>query len=69
MIQTEDKEVNGCANNVDNSFSHPGASRTGELKDWEAAPAPSITATGKQGIQTRIHPHDDNRKAIPTQKY
>ena len=29
MIQTEYKEVNGYANNVDIIFSHPGASRTG----------------------------------------
>ena len=48
--------------NVDNSFSHPGASRTGRLKSGEAAPAPTIRATRKQRIQTRIHPHDDNRK-------
>ena len=29
MIPTADKEENGYANNVDNSFSHPGASKTG----------------------------------------
>ena len=29
MILTADKEVNGYANNVETSFSHPGASRTG----------------------------------------
>ena len=63
MILTADKEVNGYANNVDNVFSHPGASRTGRVKDWEATPAPTITATKKQVIQTRILPHSDYRKA------
>ena len=33
MIPTADKEVNGYANNVDTSFSHLGASRTGQVKD------------------------------------
>ena len=63
MIPTADKEVNGYANNVDNSFSHPGASRTGRVKAGEAAPASTIRAMRKRGIQTRILPHDDNRKA------
>ena len=63
MILTADKEVYGYANNVDNIFSHLGASRTGRVKDWEAAPTPTITATRKQGIQTRILPHIDYRKA------
>ena len=63
MIPTADKEVNGYANKVDNSFSHPGASRTGRVKSGEAAPAPTITATRKQGIQTIILPHNNNRKA------
>ena len=68
VIKTEEKAVNGCAKNVDNSFSHPGASRTGRLKDWEAEPAPTITATGKGGIQTRILPHRNCIKARRTQK-
>ena len=34
MIQTEDKAVNVCANNVDNSFLHLGAIRTGRFRDW-----------------------------------
>ena len=67
-IHTEDKEVNGYANNVDNSFSHPGAKSTGRVKDWEAAPGPTITATRKRGIQTRILPHSDYRKARGMQR-
>ena len=62
MIQMEDKEVNGYVKNVDNIFSHPGASRTGQFKDWEAVPAPTITATRKWIIQTRILPHSDCKK-------
>ena len=68
MIPAEDKEVNGYANNVENIFSHPRASRTGRFKYWEAAPAPTITATRKQKIQTRILPHSDCRKARRTQR-
>ena len=68
MIQTEDKEVNGYANNVDNSFLHPGARRTGRFKDWEAAPAPTITETRKQGIQTIFLPHSNCRKGRQTQR-
>ena len=63
MIPTTDKEVNGYVNNVDTTFSHLGASRTGRVKDGEAAPAPTITATKKRGIQTRILPHIVHRKA------
>ena len=47
---------------------HPGASRTGRVKDGEAAPAPTITATKKRGIQTRILPHSDHRKARRTHR-
>ena len=68
VIQTEKKAVNGCANNVDNSFLHPGAIRTGRFKDWEEEPAPMITATGKRGIQTRTIPHHDCRKGRCMQK-
>ena len=68
MIQTEVKEVNGYANNLHNSFSYPGASRTGRFKDWEAAPAPTIPARRKQVIQTRILPHSDFRNARRTQR-
>ena len=68
MIQREDKAVNGCANNVDNSFSHTGARRTGRLKYWEAAPAPMITATRKRGNQTIILPHIKCRKARRTKR-
>ena len=56
MIPTTDKEVNGYGNNVDNSFLHLRASRTGQVKAGEAAPAPTIRATRKRGIQTRILP-------------
>ena len=68
MIPTVDKEVNDYANNVDNIFSHPVASRTGQVKAGEAAAAPTIRATRKRGIQTIIHPHDDNRKARRTHR-
>ena len=68
LIQTEDKAVNGFTNNVDNSFSHPIASRTGRFKIWEAEPAPTIMATRKRGIQTRIITYSDCRKARRTQK-
>ena len=68
MIPTADNEVNGYVNNVDNSFSRPGASRTGQVKAGEAAPEPTIRATRKRGIKTRIHPHDDNIKARRTHK-
>ena len=68
MIPTADREVNGYANNVDNSFSYLGASWSGRVKDWEAAPAPTITATKKRGIQTRILPHRDYRKARQTHR-
>ena len=66
VIPTADMEVNGYANNVYTSFSHPGASRMGRVKDGEAAPAPTITATKNQGIQTRILPHSEYRKARRT---
>ena len=68
MIPTVDKEVNGYATNVDNSLPYLGASRTGRVKAGEAAPASTIKATRKQGIQTRIHPHDDNRKGRQTHR-
>ena len=68
MILTVDKEVNGYANNVKNIFFHPGARKTGRVKYWEAAPAPSITATKKQVIITKILPHSDYRKARRTQR-
>ena len=68
MIQTKDKEVNGYVKNVDNSFSHPGASRTRRFKDWEAAPAPTITARKKRGIHTRIIPHSGYRKSRRTHR-
>ena len=63
MTPTVDKEVNGYANNVDNSFLHPGASRTGQVKVGAAALALMIRATRMRGIQMRIHPHNNNRKA------
>ena len=68
MIETEEKAVNGCAKKIDNSFSHPGASRTGRLKGWEAEPAPAITATGKRGIQMIILPPRNCIKARRTRK-
>ena len=68
MIPAADKEVNGYANNVDNIFSRPGASRTGRVKSGEAAPAPTIRTTRKRGIKTRIHPDDDNIKARRTHR-
>ena len=68
MAPTADKEVNGYVNNVENSFSHPGASGTGRVKYWEAALAPTITATRKRVIQTIIVPHSDYRKARQTQR-
>ena len=55
MTSTADNEVNGYANIVDNSSSHPGANRTWRVKAGEAgeaAPAPTIVATKKRGIQT-----------------
>ena len=61
MTLTADNEVNGYANNVDNSSSHPSANRTGRVKSGEAAP--TTMTTKKWGSQTRLLPHDNNRKA------
>ena len=44
MTLTVDKEVNGYANLIDNSSSHPGVNKTGRAKSGEAAPAPTIMA-------------------------
>ena len=63
MTLTADYEVNGYANNVDDSSSHPGVNRTGRVKAGEAAPVPTIMATKNQGSQTTLLPHDNNRKA------
>ena len=68
MTPTEDNKVNGYANHVDNSSLHPGANRTGRVKAGEAAPAPTRMATKKRGSQTRLLPHDDNRKARQTHR-
>ena len=40
----------------------------GRFKYWEAEPVPTITATRKRGIQTRILAHSDCRKARRTQR-
>ena len=44
MTPTTDNEVNGYANLIDNSSSHPGVNKTGRAKSGEAAPAPTIMA-------------------------
>ena len=68
MTLTADNEVNGYANNVDNSSLHLGANRTGQVKAGEAAPAPMIMTMKKRGSQTRLLPHDENRKARRTHR-
>ena len=63
MTSTADNEVNGYVNIIDNSSLHPVANRTGRVKARDAALAPTIMATKKQGIQMRLLSHDGNRKA------
>ena len=56
MTPPADNEVNGYADIVDNSSSHPGANMTGQVKAGEATPAPTIMATKKVGKSNKTSP-------------
>ena len=48
MTPTEDIELNGYTNIIDNSPSHPGANWIGRAKDRDAAPTPTTRSKKKR---------------------